>query len=114
MTVQYPAHHQPHARKKSHLPPEVRAQIKEDNLQVVKRFHEDLVRAQEQIEEMMVKISQDHNKSLEVVAEQLHLGGHAIKQQRGPGINNAVAFCSARVENECTFICIIAYNIVLI
>jgi len=36
-----------------------------------------------------------------VVAEQLHLGSHAIKQRHGPSINNTYTFCSARTENEC-------------
>src|SRR5882762_10213120 len=80
------------------------AQIKEDNLQAAKQFNADLMQAQDQIKDIILRISQDHNKSIEVVAEQLHLGGHAIKQRRGPGINNAYTFCSACTENECKFI----------
>jgi len=80
------------------------AQVKEDNLQATKQFNADLMQVQDEIKNIILKIYQDHNKSIEVVAEQLHLGGHAIKQQHGPGINNAYIFCSAHAENECKFI----------
>ena len=101
MTVQYANRREPRTCQKNRVPPEVRAQVKKDNLEAAKRLHEDLMQAQEQFEMTMTKIAQDHNKSFEFIAEQLHLGGHAIKQRRSPGINNAYAFCSARLDNEC-------------
>ena len=42
-----------------------------------------------------------HNRSEDFIAEQLHLGGHIIKQKRAPGLNNAYTHCEAQSENEC-------------
>jgi hypothetical protein len=44
-----------------------------------------------------------HNRSEEFITEQLHLGGHVLKQRRAPGINNAYAYCEAQCEDECQY-----------
>jgi len=89
------------------------AQAKEDNLEAAKQFNADLMQAREQIKNIILTISEDHSKSIEVVTEQLHLGGHAIKQQQSPGINNTYLFCAARAENECTYVYIFISKLLL-
>src|SRR5882762_4387447 len=95
MMVQYANRCGPRTHQKNHVPLEVHAQVKKDNLEATKRLHEDLMQAQEQFEKTMMKIAQDHNKSFEFIVEQLHLGGHAIKQCCSPGINNTYCMHSA-------------------
>ena len=77
-------------------------QAKQARMDHARRFNEAIQDAQTIIGELIDKISLEFNLSLDHVAEKLHLGGHALKQRRGPGINNAYAHCLARCKQECT------------
>jgi hypothetical protein len=47
------------------------------------------------LDEVIDGIALKHSKSIEVVQELLHLGGHVLKSRRAVGINNAYAHCGA-------------------
>jgi hypothetical protein len=64
-------------------------------------LQKDINEALVNLQEVVQTLSLRHDRTADFIAEQLHLGGHVIKQKRAPGINNAYAHCEARCEQEC-------------
>jgi hypothetical protein len=82
------------------VPNGLRVQQKVDAQQRAKDLADDIELALVEIDDVVDTLAQKHNKTVEFVQEQLHLGGHVLKQQRAPGINNAFAYCEARCESD--------------
>ena len=49
------------------------------------------------------KISVEFNYNTEYIVEKLHLGSHALRQQRSTVINNTYMHCMAMCKKECTY-----------
>src|SRR5258705_6056673 len=77
------------------------AQAKQMKMDHARQLNEAIQEAQITVGKLIDKISLEFNQSSERIAEMLHLGGHALRQRRGPGINNAYAHCLARCAKEC-------------
>jgi len=55
------------------------------------------------IGDLIDKLSFEFSYSTEYIAEKLHLGGHALRQQHATTINNAYAHCVAMCEKGCMY-----------
>jgi hypothetical protein len=92
---------------------EQRAQLKKDKIDCTINLNIAVQQAQEKIITFIDGIAQDFNQSSELITEKLHLGGHALKQQRNAGINNAYVHCLAQSGKECMCIILLVTYIVL-
>jgi hypothetical protein len=90
--------------KKAKPSQEQRKHAREQAHQAAQDLQKDINDALTDLQEVVQTLSHRHNRTEDFIAEQLHLGGHVIKQKRAPGINNAYAHCEARCENECQYL----------
>ncbi|KIM81189.1 hypothetical protein PILCRDRAFT_504494 [Piloderma croceum F 1598] len=79
---------------------EQRKQTRNDAQQAAEALQADVDVALDDLHTIVENLALRHNRSEDFIAEQLHLGGHVIKQKRAPGLNNAYAHCEARSANE--------------
>src|SRR5882724_10684521 len=77
-------------------------------------FNTALQDAHTTIGELINKISVKFNYNAEYVAEKLHLGSHALRQQRSAAINNAYVHCMAMCEKDCAYFNCSLHNHLLI
>jgi hypothetical protein len=87
--------------KKAKPSVEQRKQVRNDAQQAAEALQTDIDTALDNLHTVVETLALRHNRSEDFITEQLHLGGHVIKQKRAPGLNNAYAHCEARSENEC-------------
>lgn len=87
--------------KKAKISPELHAQNKQAALTAAQQLNADVVAAVEDLDEVIDGLAVKHGKSVEVIQELFHLGGHVLKSRRAVGINNAHAHCEARCETTC-------------
>ena len=92
------------------ISPELRARNKEVAEAAAHSLNADVLVAINNLDEVIDGIALKHGKSVEVVQELLHLGGHVLKSRRAVGINNAYAHCEARCDTTCTYSAICNYN----
>lgn len=89
--------------KKVKPSPEQRKQSRIDAQQAAEALQSDINTALGELHTVIETLALRHNRSEEFITEQLHLGGHILKQRRAPGINNAYAYCEARCGDECQY-----------
>jgi hypothetical protein len=65
-------------------------------------LNEDIEVAITSVDTIIDGLAIKHGKSVEVIQELIHLGGHVLKSRRTVGINNAYAHCEAHCEGACT------------
>ncbi|KIM74380.1 hypothetical protein PILCRDRAFT_14526 [Piloderma croceum F 1598] len=84
--------------KKAKISPELRALKKQAAATAAQELNTDITAAIKDLDEVIDRLALKHGKSLEVVQELLHLGGHVLKSRRAVGVNNAYAHCEARCD----------------
>jgi len=95
--------------KKAKPSAEQRQQSRADALHAAQALQADINTALNDLHVMVQTLAVRHNCNEAFITEQIHLGGHIIKQKRAPGINNAYAHCEARCENECKLFFLLKY-----
>jgi len=82
--------------KRAKISPELRTRNKEVAEAAAHSLNADVLVAINNLDKVIDGIALKHGKSVEVVQELLHLGGHVLKSRRTVSINNAYAHCEAR------------------
>lgn len=81
------------------------AEIKEQKRRTAKVaalcMHSEVQDALDVVDNLIESIVGKFGKSFEEIQEALHLGGHVLKAQRRPGINNVCAHCEAQSQVDC-------------